>query len=351
MKVGVLTFHRCINYGSYWQTRCLVEGLRARGHEVEVLDHDCSEVARAELNCALQPRLPARTPRHELPAYKAKVRRFASAFDQLPLSRKFSLHRPATAGRYDAVVVGSDEVWNFRHPWYNGKPVFFGEGLQTQRLLSYAASFGNHPAEDGLGDDWSERLERFSAISVRDQNSRALIERATGRDPEVTLDPCLQFAEFARQEHAADDDYAVVYGHSFPGWFPIMLRKWADERRMKVVSLGYSNAWADVQLIDAGPIEFARLMARSKAVATNFFHGSVFALLNGRPWIAAPSDYRSLKLLNLASLIGANERIVSESTPDSDLRELLATPPEQRIGERIAAIRSSSNAFLDAALA
>jgi hypothetical protein len=29
-RVGVLTFHRCINYGSYWQARCLVEGLRKR---------------------------------------------------------------------------------------------------------------------------------------------------------------------------------------------------------------------------------------------------------------------------------------------------------------------------------
>ena len=24
-RIGVLTFHRCINYGSYWQARCLVE--------------------------------------------------------------------------------------------------------------------------------------------------------------------------------------------------------------------------------------------------------------------------------------------------------------------------------------
>ena len=31
MRVGVLTFHRCINYGSYWQARCLVEAIAARG--------------------------------------------------------------------------------------------------------------------------------------------------------------------------------------------------------------------------------------------------------------------------------------------------------------------------------
>jgi hypothetical protein len=30
-KLGILTFHKCINFGSYWQARCLAEGLRARG--------------------------------------------------------------------------------------------------------------------------------------------------------------------------------------------------------------------------------------------------------------------------------------------------------------------------------
>ena len=351
MKVGILTFHRCINYGSYWQTRCLAEGLSARGHEVEILDHDCSEIARAELTCALQPKLPTRTAPHELPSYKSKIRRFASAFRRLPLSRTFSLHQPEAAGRYDAIVVGSDEVWNFRHPWYNGKPLFFGEGLQTDQLLSYAASFGNHPAEDGLGNDWSRRLDRFSAISVRDENSRELIESATGRDPEVTLDPCLQFADVARCEPAANEDYALVYGHSFPHWFAAQMRNWADQRHTTLVSVGYSTPWADVQLIDAGPLEFARLIAGSKAVATNFFHGTVFALLNGRPWVAAPSDYRSIKLFGLASLIGVNERIVSEHTGAAELGELLATPREQHVSHRISSIRRSSDAFLDAALA
>jgi polysaccharide pyruvyl transferase WcaK-like protein len=351
MKVGVLTFHRCINYGSYWQTRCLAEGLRARGHEVEVLDHECGLIARAELNCALQPKMPARTPRNELPFYKSKVRRFASAIAQLPLSRKFSLHQPAAASRYDAVVVGSDEVWNFRHPWYNGKPLFFGEGLPTDRLLSYAASFGNHPAADGIGEDWSQRLERFAAISVRDENSRELVEASTGHDAEISLDPCLQFSEFASPQPDAVEDYALVYGHSFPGWFAVMMRNWAQQQRMQLVSVGYSNSWADVQLIDAGPLEFARLIAGSRAVATNFFHGSVFALLNGRPWVAVPSDYRSIKLSGLASLIGANERIISAGTGDAELRELLSTPRERRVGERIEAMRQSSTAFLDAALA
>ena len=56
-KIGVLTFHRCINYGSYWQARCLVEGLRARGLDAVLLDHDSPRANRAEWRCAFQPML------------------------------------------------------------------------------------------------------------------------------------------------------------------------------------------------------------------------------------------------------------------------------------------------------
>ena len=83
-KVGILTFHKCINYGSYWQARCLVEGLSACEHEVELLDHDCGRVRRAEAKCALQPKLPQRTPSQELPLYRAKARKFADVIAKLP---------------------------------------------------------------------------------------------------------------------------------------------------------------------------------------------------------------------------------------------------------------------------
>ena len=55
VKIGVLTFHRCINYGSYWQARCLVEGLSALGHHAELLDHASARVDRTEWRCALRP--------------------------------------------------------------------------------------------------------------------------------------------------------------------------------------------------------------------------------------------------------------------------------------------------------
>src|SRR6476469_4825025 len=94
LKIGVLTFHRCINYGSYWQARCLVEGLRARGHDAVILDHRSRRVDDAEWKCALQPVLPARVSPRDRLSYALKMVRFFRAFSALPLSPRFALDDP-----------------------------------------------------------------------------------------------------------------------------------------------------------------------------------------------------------------------------------------------------------------
>jgi hypothetical protein len=350
-KVGILTFHKCINYGSYWQAHCLAEGLRRRGHEVELLDHDCMCIRRAEVRCALQPALPERTPRHHLKQYAEKTRRFVAAIGRLPLSRRFSLHEPEAAGEYDAIVVGSDEVWNFRHPWYGSKPIFFGDGLKTGKLVSYAASFGNHSAWDGIDPSWARKLGRFSAISVRDENSWHLVRNGTSRTPELVLDPCLQFADAIPLEATVEEEpYAIVYGHRFPAWLKVTAHRWAHRRGVRLVSIGYSNDFADEQRIAAGPSDFAGLMSGAQAVITNFFHGCVFALLNGKPWASAPSEYRSIKIPDLAATLGAQHRLIDEQTRDVEFAELLDTPMTARVEANMREARARSNDFLDAAL-
>lgn len=350
MKIGVLTFHRCINYGSYWQARCLVEGLRAQGHDAELLDHDDPHVRRAEWNCAFQPQLPVRTPRAELRRYAAKARRFLDAFDRLPQSRRFALDRPEEAGDYDTVLIGSDEVWNFRHPWYGYKPIFFGERLKARRLASYAASFGNHDADEGIDPDWAAKLERFEALSVRDENSRRLVRAATDREPAMVLDPCLQFPPpaVARCDAAP---YLAVYGHGFPDWFAAAMRGWAEANSRRVVSIGYRTDWADEQHIEAGPEEFSALIAGADAVATNFFHGCVFALHHQRPFACAPSAYRFNKVRDLTRAVGAERHLVTADTSAAAYEELLGEALDPAIAARIAALRYQSSAYLATALA
>lgn len=348
LRIGVLTFHRCINYGSYWQARSLVEGLIARGHDAVLLDYACPEIDRTEWRCALQPLLPRRSDAADMRAYARKTRAFHEAIAKLPRSAPFPLLEPAAMEPRDLVVVGSDEVWNLTHPWFGGYGLFWGESIPARRVVSYAASFGNYDAEAGIARSWSERLGRFDAISVRDDNSRRLVAEALDREPALVLDPVLQFpiARPARVEAPAEP-FAALYGHSFSDGFAAAARRWAQGRGLKLVSIGYRNDWADEQWLDADPFEFAHAIAQSCAVVTNFFHGCVFALLNARPFACAVSPYRMNKVRDLTRAVGAEEHLLRDDDPPERFAAALDEPLSPAILEAIARLRGQSEAYLE----
>lgn len=345
VKIGVLTFHRCINYGSYWQARCLVEGLGALGHHAELLDHASARVDRAEWRCALRP-VPGQT--GDRAAYRRKMLRFFEAFATLPLSPRFPLDAPRFMDEYEAIVVGSDEVWNLSHPWYGGVPLFYGQGLRTQRALAYAASFGHHDTSSGLDPAWARRLRDFEAIAVRDEASRALVAAAIGADVDVVLDPCLAFPpgfdayESGTEEHA----YVALYGHGFSSGFANAVRGWAHRRGLPIVSIGYRNDWADRQWIEAGPLEFAPFIANADAVVTNFFHGCVFALRHRRPFVCEASWYRGTKLRCLMQQVGGERHLLAPAMTPDDIAGVLDVPISACVDARIERLRLASREFL-----
>lgn len=347
LTIGVLTFHRCINYGSYWQARCLVEGLRARGHDAVLLDHVDPAVRRTEWRCAMQPLLPRRSPRADIRRYAAKTRRFEQAIAALPLSAPFPLSAPEAMGRCDLVVVGSDEVWNFTHPWYGGRRIFFGEGVPAPRIASYAASFGNYDADAGIAPEQARGLDHFAAISVRDDNSRQLVSAALGAPPPLVLDPCLQFPPRV-EPMAGQAPCAIVYGHGFPDGFGAAARAWAETRGLRLVSIGYRNDWADENRLEADPLDFAAAMAGAAAVLTSFFHGCVFALLNDTPFACVGSPYRMNKVRDLTRALDATDHLLPEG--DYRLADVLDAPLSPAIGKAIARLRRDSDRYLDALL-
>jgi hypothetical protein len=348
-KVGILTFHRCINYGSYWQARCLTEGVRRLGFDAVLLDHRSPDVDRAEWRCALNPIVGTDLP-HDRELYARKTRRFFEAFDALPLSAPFPLDDPRVIEDVDLVVIGSDEVWNLQHPWFGGRQLFYGEGLAA-RLVSYAASFGNHNASDGLPPPWSDLLQNFTAISVRDHNSLELVAGHYPGEPELVLDPCLQFADLIETSGADEPEpYAVVYGHGFPEWFARDIRAWSDRHGIELLSVGYRNAWAHGQRIDAGPAEFAALIAGASAVVTNFFHGCVFSIVNRKPFVCTSSAYRHNKVRDLLGLLHATERLLVEGDVPAPLDRLLGQPAACETDNVISDMRRSSARYLEHAL-
>lgn len=353
LKIGILTFHRCINYGSYWQARCLAEGLQARGHQAEILDHESRRVNLAEWKCAFRPVLPSPVPDSDYPLYRSKIEKFFQAFDTLPLSPRFPLDEPHKMESYDVIVVGSDEVWNLSHPWYARCSLFYGDNLKARQVISYAASFGNYDASHGLEQYWAEKLRNnFRQISVRDENSRTILRNALGFAPEMVLDPCLQFPvkPEERSLERLQEPYLALYGHNFSDSFIREARQWANRRKLPLISIGYRNEWADEQWLTADPHDFAHFIARSQAVVTNFFHGCVFALAHAKPFACETSPYRSHKLQGLMAKVGGEKHLLSPGTSAAAFDACLGNPLKADILHSIEQMRKSSHAYLDKAL-
>lgn len=350
MKTGILTFHRCINYGSYWQTRCLAEKLQQHGLNVFILDHRSKKVDIAEWKCALEPVLPTPVPVSDHALYRKKIEKFFTAFESLPLSKAFELEYPQQMDEYDLVVVGSDEVWNLSHPWYGFYPAFFGEGIRSKRLISYAASFGNYDVNWRLSSKWLKKLYNFDKILVRDKNSQLLIKNNLGFEPEIVLDPCLLYPQPVENIKSPSDDkkYAAIYGHNFSNSFIKKIKDWAHKSKTSLISIGYRNDWADEQWLTAGPEEFASFIAQSKAVISNFFHGCVFAIIYSKTFVCEASDYRSHKINDLLERVGAKNHLINES---SEVAAMLENPINENIHSNIDYLREKSNIHLEKALA
>jgi hypothetical protein len=142
----------------------------------------------------------------------------------------------------------------------------------------------------------------------------------------------------------------AVYGHGFSEQFSCQVRRWAQAHGYLLVSIGYRNDWADEQWLTAGPHEFVEFVAQAEAVATNFFHGCVFSLINCKPFVCEPSNYRSIKVRDLMQCVGGERHLVTSDTSSAGYAALLSDPLDPAVFRRISALRRTSNLYLDKVL-
>jgi hypothetical protein len=204
-RIGLLTFHHIVNEGAVLQTYALMRRLQALfpGDEVEVID--CRSRS-AQKGYFLQTFAATRKPRALLGNASRFLRTRSFIRQQLRLSRR-SIETDdygealafVKAGRYDLIVVGSDEIWKiengvFARPFPN--IYWLGEGIGCAKV-AYAAS-ANKLEYRELSEDrrqWMvEALGRFDLIGVRDDHTMGMLrhlgvgeERGAHKVPDPTF--------------------------------------------------------------------------------------------------------------------------------------------------------------------
>ncbi|XPP27599.1 MAG: polysaccharide pyruvyl transferase family protein [Leucobacter sp.] len=287
----------------------------------------------------------------------AKLREYSDVETSPRNKLRFFRHKQSYASRYfplvgitpehnydlnlDLQVIGSDEVFNCVQSNTNVGYArdLFAHGSPARQVISYAGSFGNTTLSKieaaGIAEELSNDLQRFSSVSVRDNNSAVIVEALTGHAPEIHLDPTLVYDLMGLEtripqgrQHASK--YVIVYGYSgrISPDENHAIRQYADRIGARVLAFGGLQSSAD-EFIDCDPFTLLAYFRDAEAVVTDTFHGTIFSILNEVPFatLVRPSTSYGYgneeKLGYLLETLHLSERALQ--TPAS-LEQLLEMP-------------------------
>lgn len=315
MKVGLLSMHRVYNFGSFWQAYCLMQMLKANGaSDVEFIDiipgqKDTVTHYKKKFSFSKIKRIP----------YYMFQKKKANIFRGVQASKLGLKDTMNYSTDYDAIVIGSDEVFHFTQssPWGLSTQLF--GGMDHDHISTYAACFGSTTmdkiVERGALETIKGPLTNIKNISVRDDNSSQIISKILDREPEVNLDPVV-VGDLPLDEigHISDDKYILVYSYDFRFADPQYIkaiRAFAKDKGYKVYSVGFYQDWVDKNII-CDPYELLAYFKDASYIVTDTFHGTIFSARLHKQFVTVIRDTNKQKLTDLLSRLGMEARMLDE---------------------------------------
>ena len=297
-KVGIMTMHRIANYGSFLQAYALRQMINELGVQVEFVDfHVDPPIIMEEMDSGnklvrkIQKGLKV-FGYHAPITHKIAFVKFKQSF----ASKYYPLLGVSESMNYnpilDCLVIGSDEVFNCIQKNSNvGYSLeLFGMNHQAKKVITYAASFGNttlHKLEQyKKKDEIAAMLNKIERISVRDTNSRIMVEQLTDETPEYHIDPVLAYdymKKYKIPKISTNDKYIILYAYSGrisdeeSDW----IAAYAKKKLLKVYAIGGIQKCQD-RFINCSPFEVLSYFKNAEEIITDTFHGSIFSIITHR---------------------------------------------------------------------
>ena len=344
MKIGILTFQYAINYGAVLQLYSLQKSLKDLGYDTEIInyipnDFNINSIRSILRNSGLKNRnstLKAIANRVILNLkYQNKLCSSFKKFsdDNFNLSSLCNDDNWEDAfEKYDAIVVGSDQVWNPTNQL--GKVYFLDSDKLECARIAYAADSTSQNVRREDIDRLKNALLKFSAVSVRNIHSQKFVQKITGNEPQIVADPVVlnDFSEFCKKSKLTEK-YAFVYllGKEINGGHTAAIQsiknKYPDIKIYQAVMLKQNEFTvlddADRLICDCTPDEWLNLIYNSEFVYTDSFHCILFSLKFHKEFLSYYADeLRAPRLIALKNQYNLGSRIVSSVDDISKLSSL-----------------------------
>ena len=368
MKIGILTQPLHNNYGGLLQAFALQTILKRMGHDVWVINRDYApfplwrKIAGFIKSCIIRylfldksrPLFPYRPGQDQLKFIGRNTAAFTDKNIQpktkLLLSGK-SLAKETKKQRFEAYVVGSDQVWRPAYsPCITNYYLDFARNRRGIRRISYAASFG-------VGDwEYSDRetricsdlIKKFDAVSVREDSGVTLCKKYFDAEALHMPDPTLllEKEDYIRlveeaEEPAHKKNLMVYILDSAPEKtemvarikhrlnlepFTVMAKRVLTEENQKHID----------ECVFPPVTAWLRGFIDADFIVTDSFHGSIFSILFNKPFLAIGNKKRGMERFNsLMKMFGLEERLIY--SPEELTDEIIDAPVDWK---RVNSIRS-----------
>jgi hypothetical protein len=219
--------------------------------------------------------------------------------------------------RFDAYVVGSDQVWNCEQ---GINPVWLLNFVQSGRRTAYAPSFGTASVDESAREIFCRHLPKFDALSCREDSGVEMIRSMTGLQAEQVLDPTLLLPAEEWSTISKDPKikhpYLLVYCLAESPEFMRVVAGLVEKTGLCPVFIskhdcGRFCGQKVIRVRDAGPAEFLGLFKNATLVCTNSFHGVAFSINFRKTFFSLRLESRNTRLESLLKLLGLEGRLLN----------------------------------------
>lgn len=337
MKVGLLTLPFNNNYGGFLQAYALLTVLRNMGHDVELINRRpkpwsvwrCIKYLIRNTGLMML-RKPHRNfipkPEEELKYDGQLMMRFVDNYivpQTKPIYSSKEMRNVVT-GRYDVVVVGSDQVWR---PEYvpNIKEFFFSflPNDLTKRI-AYAVSFGTSAPHYTKQDQiiCGKYYEKFHAVSFREKSGVDVIASFGWHNMAkslVVLDPtmllnCNNYDMLLTDTISKSHNKVFCYVLDDSENVRSTVHRVSQILNKDVCRFYGQNKWKNQRHVLPSIEDWLCNLRDSQFVITDSFHGAVFSIIYHKPFVVYINKRRGAdRVLSLLETFRLSNRIISDS--------------------------------------
>lgn len=332
MKIGILTYHRALNYGSVLQCMSLFLTLKGMGHDVEIIDYRPEAIEKYRMFFRWKDFLHSVGVSGKLRylvsccslivSRKKTVRKFDDfVMEKLKLSKQVS-STSDIPNYYDVIFFGSDQIWNIENNEGIDNVYLGNFPKQHAKFFSYAVSVGRLDLIEGkVAETYSQCLHAFDGLSVRELSLQSFLKDKFKIDSEVVCDPSLFMQKEVCERMAikpSDEGYVLLFNLDGNPHALGFAQNMAKQLGSKVIMIGGVqnplHRYHCELRAELSPMEFMGYIKYSDCIVTNSFHTTSFSIImqkNFYTLLRKNNNDRAKTILNVA---GLENRLVDART-------------------------------------